>query len=330
MDDDLEFNEDGSVKGTNNDARLAMYNKMADQVDALRAEGQEFLDVVDIDKGVTAPFKVQKADGTQEPLENEDVEAATIEAEEAAATGQAPELPYLTVNGKKVSITPELIAKAQKIEAADQYLQQAVTLRSQAQQAAEKPAPTNATTEQAEDLVALTRAIQMGTEEEAAEAIGKLRGPKGLSKDDVLTLVQEQMAFQTAATVYNSDFKDIVSDPLLNSLAIRKDEELRQAGDRRPYLERWASIGKELRKWKTGSEELTNVGDAQSQAQPRQVASQSTKQARKAAATGVPSTANAVTQSLTTEDREPTVSETIAAMAQSRGGNQAMFSAPKI
>ena len=326
MDDDnsIAVNENGEALGTGNDARVAMMNKLADQADEFRKD--EFVDIVDIDKGITEPFVVQNADGAVSDLTDETAatEAAALAAEqaEAAAANQTPSVPMIKVNGKVIPVTAEMLGKLGKIEAADEYLKQAAALRSQAAVALTAKQNEVAAAEQAEDLVALTRAIQMGTEEEAVEAIRKLKST-GPSQDDIARQIDDRVNFNTAYIQYRKDFADIISDPILNKLAIDKDIELVKAKDPRGYSERWADIGNELRDWK---EKLNPTAQTQAPA----AANQSNKQARKAAAASSTPTASATSQSSAVEEKEPSVQETIQAMAAARGGNQAMFNAPKI
>jgi len=322
----FDVNENGEALGTGNDARIALMNKLADQADEFRKD--EFVDIVDLDKNITEPFRVQNADGAQEDLADdtnvaaETAAALAAEAEEAAAANQAPVIPKLKVNGKDVDITPEMLAKLQKIEAADEYLKQAASFRNEAAAALTAKQNAVAAAEQAEDLVALTRAIQMGTEEEAVEAIRKIKSA-GPSQDDIARQIDERVNFNTAYIQYRKDFADIVADPILNKLAIDKDNELVKNRDPRGYSERWAAIGGELREWK---EKLNPTAVKQPEGQ----SNQASKQARKEAASGVVPTASATKQSLVAEEREPSVQEVIQAMAAARGGNQAMFGAPKM
>jgi len=320
----FDVNENGEALGTGNDARIALLNKLADQADDFRKD--EFLDIVDIDKGITEPFVVQSADGIQSELTDdtnvaaETAAALAAEQAEAAAASQAPVVHKIKVNGREVELTPELIADAQKVASANEYLRQAAELKNAANAALSTKQIEVAAAEQAEDLVALTRAIQMGTEEEAVEAVRKLKAT-GPSKDDIARQIDDRVNFNTAYIQYSKDYKDIIEDPILNKLAVDKDIELVKNKDPRGYSERWAAIGNELREWK---EKLSPKG-----VQTPVAVQQSDKLARKAAAASATPTANATKQSSSVEEKEPSVQEVIQAMAAARGGNQAMFNAPK-
>jgi len=121
---------------------------------------------------------------------------------------------------------------------------------------------------------------------------------------------------------YRENYADIVGDPTLNRLAQQRDEELLRAGDARPYYERYAAIGDELRSW-IGSK------GGQTQPKPAAVAVKSDKEVRKAAAANVPSTASVKTSSSLQEEPEETAQDIISKMAAARGGPQSMFGAPK-
>jgi hypothetical protein len=161
--------------GTGNDARLDRFEQIADNADALRAE-----DFDDLEAAALADADVQ-----DEP--QDDVPAFEDQHAEPLLT--------LKINGREVHMTQaEVIARAQKIEAADEYLKSAAALHRTAQQLA--PSPQRDEPQQAEtDPLALARAIQMGTEEEAAAAIQKLLRPS-VTPDDVGRHVEAKLAFR--------------------------------------------------------------------------------------------------------------------------------------
>lgn len=321
---DYAKNENGEALGTNNDARVSLLDSIADNADRVREE--EFADIVDLEKGVTekftAPARVSEEDEEAAALAA-DQEAATAlaaaeaEAAEAAAAGQAPSIPRIKVNGVEVELTPDLVSKAQKIASADVYLTEAARLRNELATSRPTGGEVASNTPQGTDLVALARAIQMGSEEEAVAALSQLQ-KAGPSQDDIARTVDERVLFNSALAQFRSDYKDIVGDPILHKLAMEKDDQLVRAGDSRPYYERYAAIGDELRGWvaaKTGSKT------------PAPVAVQSEKVARKAAAVGAPVTASAKTSSSVQEEREESPSDIIRAMAAQRGGPQWMRTA---
>ena len=283
-----ENEESGEAVGTGNDDRLALLASIAEGNDTAHAE--DFRDIND-DDSLSAFEATPK------------VEEPAAEVVEEPATEPA-QLYTIKVNGKEVELTYEqLIERAQKVEAADQYLAEASKLYQQAQP---KPPTPDAPVE--EDDAALARAIQMGTEEEAVAAIRKLR-VTGPSPDALARTIDERLSFTTANQRFNSEFKDIVGDPVLYSLAQSRDAELLRSGDTRPHFERYESIGKELRAW------VATKG-APVQTPP------SDKETRKAAAPQAPKPASGKSAQLPAEEPEESVADTIAAIAKARGGAQ--------
>ena len=249
------------VVGTGNDARLAMLQRINDENDQRDANNG---DLVDLDEnGKPVPFVVRQPDGAEEKLDGKDIqheqiidhdadnaaetERLRLEAEALAKQQQAqPQMVKLKVNGVEVEVTlEEALARAQKVTSADQYLAEAARTRNEL--ATQKQA---APTEEqvAEDDLALARAIQMGSEEEAVAAIRKMKAPT-LSQDVLARTVDERLTFNEAISKFRRDFKDIFEDPFLNKMAMEKDAELIKNGDPRSYGERYAAIGNEIRTW---------------------------------------------------------------------------------
>jgi hypothetical protein len=311
--------EDGSdatsgVVGTENDKRLAIMQAINDRNDAIRAE--ELQDVTDDDTLV--PFVVQDADGEQTDLTDEakpDVEAQA-EIERLAAESneevpaKAPERIKRIIGGKEYNLTlDEWLAKASKIENADLYLAEAARLRNEQTVKAAPAAPTEQ--QLVEDDLAIARAIQMGTEEEAVAALKKLRqaGPS-VSPADIARTIDERLTFNDAIKQFRTKYEDIASDPVLNKMAMDTDARLIAQGDRRPYEERYAEIGENIRGW---------VGKLAKTSAPAQGAA---KLERKAAVGSVPKAAAKKAESGAEEEKEESVQEIIAKMAASRGGVQ--------
>lgn len=228
------------VVGNKNDDRLKQFAAIADSADALRVQEGEFV-----------------PDDNPDPADEQPEEVVEEEASEEPAARKFK----LKVNGRELELTEdELIKRAQKVESADRYLADAAEALRKAQVS---PDPAQQQTSDEDDL-ALVRALQMGTEEEAVQAIRKIRATPS-KKDDVASLIDQRLTFREAAAKFESDFKDVLSDPMLKRLAIQKDAELLQNGDTRSYLERYTEIGNELREWKSslskGSEPASKVQD---------------------------------------------------------------------
>lgn len=315
--------DDGSVIGTGNDARVAMLANISDNVDRDRSD--ELADVND--DGSTSQFLAPDPVSTEEDAEAiaareaEETEAARLAAEmQANGAEDPPSKPQtIIVNGKEVALTPELVAKAQKIAAGDVYLQEAARLRNELS-AKSQPSQKDVEAATLEDEIALARAIQMGTEEEAVAAIRKLQ-KAGPSQDDIARTIDERLTFKEAIGKFRSDYSDILSDPVLHKLALDRDAELLNGGDSRPYYERYKEIGDGIRSWVNSK--------APAAATPTPTNTQADKVARKAAASPTPTVANGKAANTVVEEKEESTQDVISGIAKARGGPQWMNGAPR-
>jgi hypothetical protein len=319
-----EAKDSGEAQGTGNDARVALLNRISDENDQRAAE--DFADVND--DGTTSPFVVRTADGEEVPLKDESATdgAAAAEIDKLAEeSGSVPSKIKIKVNGREIELTQdELIERAQKVESADMYLAEAARLRTE--NARNAVAANQATTrkpvveeqDSVEEDLAIARAIQMGTEEEAVAALRKLRTSRpSVTADDVRRTVDSRLTFNEAIQQFRSSFKDIASDPVLNQMAIDADARLLAQGDKRPYAERYTEIGNEIRGW------------ADRMVQARAPVTKPTdpgaeKLARKAAASPIPKAASTKSASTVEPEKEESTSDIIASIAKSRGGPQWM------
>lgn len=180
--------------GTGNDARLDRFEQIADNADAVRAE-----DFDDLEAAVLADADTQ-----------DDPESFEEQAEE-------PRILTLKINGREVHMTEaEVIARAQKVEAADEYLKSAAAVNRTAQQLAlsqQRDEPQQAETDQ----LALARAIQMGTEEEAAAAIQKLLRPS-VTPDDVGRHIEAKLAFRDKQAEVEKAHASILTHDVLGTV----------------------------------------------------------------------------------------------------------------
>lgn len=253
------------------------------------------------EKAEEKPKVEAKEERPVEPVAEAAPEIAPVEPEPAPVE-PAIVKHKLKVNGRELELTTEeLIARAQKVEAADQYLQEASrAFKETKSQEQPKAAPSVE-----EDDAALARAIQTGTEEEARNAIKKLRASQSptYSQDDLLRMVDERLAAQEAARKFQTEFKDVFDDPRLLQLAMNEDARLTQNGDRRNYWDRFQEIGTNIRKWRDGFKSQPSAEE---------------KQQRKASVTVLPTaSARASTKA---EEPEPTTQDVIREMAASRRG----------
>jgi hypothetical protein len=310
-------NDEQGVIGSSNDDRVARLNAIADQTDAGRAD--EFANVND--DGSTEPYTVAAEQAETDDTTVSDEQSTGDEA--ATSTSAEPKRYRIKVNGKELELTEaELIERAQKIEAADDYLRQAAEARRKLEQIA-RPEVDEAEIRRRQDEEdrALVRAIQVGTEEEATVALRKLReqtsARPSLSRDDVSRTIDERLAFNQAIEKFSSEYTDVWSDPILKKIALDRDAQLLKDGDQRAYWERYSSIGEEIRNWKQ------SLAPA-----PKQETVIEDKVARKASAPKVPAPASAKAKPAKVEedDVDDSPASVIASMAQRRGGPQWMRS----
>jgi hypothetical protein len=246
--------------------------------------------------------KFMSKDPEAEPVAEAPVVEAASEpvAEVEPAPAPVVQKHKIKVNGKEQELTvEEMIARVQKIEAADDYLKQAAHLY----KAAKEPAPEpKAPASVEEDDAALARAIQTGTEQEAVAAIQKLRVRPSVSTDDVLRIVNTQHAINEANRKFEAEYADIVQDPYLRSMVQMELQQRIQRQDPRSYQENLFEIGENLKTWKA------SLVPASVQVQE--------KQARKASVTVIPTAAARAAGK--TEDKPETAADVIAELAKQR------------
>ena len=276
--------EDTEIKtGTRNEERLAMLQEIARKAEEDAAKDDPDFRPED--------FSDVQEEETEETEENQEKPVESVDKQQQRHK--------IKVNGveKELSLG-ELVALAQKAEAAEEKFRQAAQLRKEAEQAQlpredVRQGPT-------EDDLALARALQVGSEEEAAAAIARVRALP-VKADDVVIQAIDRLNFQQAIEWFRSEHKDILADEDLTSLANSMDERMRAAGDRRPYKERYKEIGEKISQ-KFGLSK-----------------SFESKQDRKAStAVRVPQASARATQAAE-EESEESPSQVIAQMAKRRG-----------
>lgn len=272
--------------GTQNDARLERLSQIADKADEEKSkeQGQE-------------PEEEESEESDESPSPDkgdEREELADDDDETTPQVGEKPKTFKLKLNGVEVEKTEEeVLALAQKVGAADLYLSEAAKAY-KASQAPKEPEP-----RVEEDDLALARAIQMGSEEEAVNAIRKMRERPSFKQDDLTRIVDERLTFQDAATRFKAKYPEVLADPDLVQLAAVKDQQMLADGDSRSYWERFDDIGQQLQK-KFGKTSFTD------------------KQARKATVTPI---RQASSRAVDSGDQEPddNPASVIANMAKARG-----------
>jgi len=227
------------------------------------------------------------------------------EKEEVKEETQAPRKFKIKANGQEMELTEEeLLKRAELAEGAEQKFQEAARLRREAEELSKELRQQQAPKLEAvptvdDDDRALARALQMGSEEEAAAVVKRIRNSQaGLNPGQVAGMVE----MITSGNWFRAEYPEIFSDPRLQKLALDEDERLVKSGDRRSYRDRYKAIGDELRKWK-GIE----------------VQKQADKQERKASLQVVPKADVKYSPASKEDDEGPTDAQYIAQEAKRRG-----------
>jgi len=281
MSDDSTNNTAQDLLARQNNERLNRRNMIADSADEFRSG-----DMDDIDGG--RPVNDDRDD--------EDDGTVTQQAEDTNL------LHKIKVNGKELQLSyEELVQRAQKVESADEYLRHASESVKNATKLAlstqDEPKQMD------DDDLALARAIQMGSEDEAVQAIRKIKSrPSEVTPDAVARVVDERLSFQRAAEWFNNEYKELLTDPNLKKLVLDRDAELAQLEPQTAYMDRLRRVGDEIRGW-NGQRAGTPKVD---------------KAARKAQVASVPSGA-ARQNTGANEESDDSPESVIALMAKSRG-----------
>ncbi len=230
-------------------------------------EGQNF-DVLDEDGNITsAPEKTTKPEETPAPVESADTPADESPVETVKET--APQEPEpeetrdLVVDGKTIKVPLSKILDAgvrtfQKETAADLRLAAASELERQARQRFQPPVETQRAEHEkpATDDAELAHAIQFGTEEQAKEAIAKLRGSTGkiptanevrnFVQQSIMKMVPETLQFQDANNWVRTEYKEIFADPMLEQQFMLSENARRANGDARPHRELYKELAETM------------------------------------------------------------------------------------
>lgn len=190
-------------------------------------DGEELVDVSDEDHAKTVPV------GDEEP-------------EPAAA---APQKWKIKANGQEQELSQDEILKlAEKAAGADAKFEEAARMRREAEEIRARPSVEEARPQPAvvvDDDRALARALQMGSEEEAAGVIRQIRS-QAVNPGQIAGMVE----MITSGNWFRQEYPDVFADPWLQKIALDEDERMVKSGDRRAYKERYKAIGDKLREWK--------------------------------------------------------------------------------
>ena len=183
------------------------------------------------------------------------------------------------VDGKEIELTEdEIRERVQKSSAADSRLAEATRLLEDAKRTAAtlKPEPSNPppvtaspVTDVGDDakiIEKITQAVLYGDGEQVAEAFKPLLGrgrqapdlttqTQGMTPQQVQGYVSETLAFERGkqlleTPVDQGGYADIWTDPMLKGMFQRRENELRDAKDNRPYVDLYKAVGDEIRQWR--------------------------------------------------------------------------------
>jgi hypothetical protein len=279
-------NEDGEVIGN----AAATRNKKMEEIAARAEELDPSEDVADEDHDKLTEIK-------------EEEEKVAVKEE------VKPEKRKFKVNGQEIELTEQEVAEwVQKGQSADHKFQEAAKLKKEAEELVSRaPVKTDPVKDAEEDDVALARAIQMGSEEEAVAAIKKIKSRPSVKPEDVARIAGEQitvrLSFEAQKQKFMGDYKDLMDDPKWRDRVLDREEYLAFKGEA-PGYDRMKKAGDYVR-------------DLKAEGTPASSLQQ--KQERKASLSVV--TGASVRQAPTTdEDKEESPSEVIAGMAKARQG----------
>ena len=294
--------ENGGVGSQNND-RLAFYNQIADGNDESRADDLE--DVTDEmylnptgtggeDQGAGAEGDSGDLQGTS-ALDEGDGSGEPDSGYLPGVPGQTPKPQTIKVHGQDIELTAELIAKAQKVAAADVYLAEASKLYKDASTINE-PSP-----DARVDDAALADAIQMGTRDEAVAAIALLRRSQSLPEGEIEAVIARTLAkrdTQSDAERFKVDYQDLLADDTAREAVWAFDTLYANDGEAATY-ERFQKAALQVSKLRGPATGLEDKRARKDNAR-RPVVGQGARPAPRQ------------------QEREPTVREEIAAMAAAR------------
>lgn len=232
--------DDQEVVGTNNPRDIAMAEI------AEKAARQHEADIKSAEENI---FQEGREEQETQPVETLPVE----------------DMITIKVDGVERQVSRAMVEEAgvktlQKESASDRRLEEATRLLNEAQEMHKKLRPSNDAVEQPlpvqDEAVQLARAIQYGTEDEAAAVIKLLQqqGREQATPEQIAQLidaqVKETIEVREAFKVFAAEYPEIQQDPHLGALAIQMEGIARSNGDKRPHKELYTSIGEHLRQWR--------------------------------------------------------------------------------
>jgi hypothetical protein len=183
----------------------------------------------------------------------EEVEKAEVEVEEQAPAAAKPATHRLKIDGEEREVPEaELIEVGkralQKELAADKRLEEATRLLNEAKQQRQTVQPPKDAAKPAVDAD-VVKAIQYGTEEEAAKALGDLMGRNSATPEQIDQIVDQRVAQvmtqKDISTRFSTEFADVVKDPDLFEFARAKVQRRLDAGEPNTWAT-YEAAGKEV------------------------------------------------------------------------------------
>jgi len=218
--------------------RTSRLNAIADSHDELLAD--EYQDI-DGDK-VVDDTDEREAEALREAAEAE-AYARKLQEEGGEEDTQVKKF-KLKVNGKTIELTEEeMIARAQKVESADQYLQTAAeAVKNASRLAPSKDEPSRV---EQDDLETILTSAVMGDVDAIKRFASAVSRPS--ISQDALQQIDQRLAFRTELAQLESEQRDVLEDPYLSKLFKVRLQEMRDTAPETSLSEAYKGIGKELR-----------------------------------------------------------------------------------
>lgn len=223
--------------------RVSRLNAIADSHDELLSGEMEDTDG---EKVIRDETDDREAEAAREAAESEAYARKLQEegGDEDTQSTPEPKKFKLKVNGQTIELTEdELIARAQKVESADQYLQTAAeAVKNASRLAPSKDEPSRVDQDDLENT--LSSAV-MG-DQDAIKRLASVIARPSISPD-ALQQIDQRLAFRTELAQLENEQKDILEDPYLGKLFKVRLNELRETAPQTSLKDAYQGIGKELR-----------------------------------------------------------------------------------
>jgi len=209
--------------------------------------------------------KVEPVDEPEEPEAKDEV----IEEPEV----KLPDTVKIKVDGVEMEVPREKIVDAgirtlQKESSADRRLEEATRLLREVHERIAPPKQEPEPSPKWDDQT-IAYALEHGTEEQKAYAVGQLRGRDNATPEQIIQYAEQRVLdkvdFQNSSEWFLNEYKDITSDPYLFNLAAMEENRLRSTGDTRPRKDLYKDIGETLRKWRGGFVASQSLDDKKEQ-----------------------------------------------------------------